>query len=193
MKTSTTFIIALFTLTAIAAADPIETALLTLTGVNGQSADGFYVSPYTALLGTENLTVFCDDVLDEVSVGQSWEVNVYSGLDTTGAKYDSADYPVLFALAEQGTPADYVATQQAMWTETDPGFSGATDASNALLVTARANASSVDLAEWDVLTPTGTGQEFIVDAVSATPEPKTAELMIGAGLMTLALLKRKRA
>jgi hypothetical protein len=185
-------IIALLAFVAVAAADPIETATLTLTGVNGQSAGEFYVSPYTVLLGTEALTVYCDDVLDEVSVGQSWDVNVLSGLSTAGALYASADYPVLFWLAAQDTPANYITTQEAMWTETDPGFSGATADSNALLATAQADAGSVDLAGWDVLTPVVPGgQEFLVDAVTVAPEPGTTSL-IGFGLLAVGILKIRR-
>lgn len=198
MKTIIAFLIA----TACALAGPIETGTLTLTGVNGQQADGLYVSPYTATLsvptlGTEDLTVYCDDVLDQVSVGQSWEVNVYSGASTAGADYAASKYPVLFWLAGQDTPADYVTTQEAMWYETDPSFGGSTSASFVLLSEAISKAGSVDLSNWDVITPvTQGGQEFIVDAVrlsvTASPEPAAwITALLGLGMVGFGKFRRK--
>jgi hypothetical protein len=173
-----------------AVASPIETATLTLTGVNGQQVSGNYVSPYYARLGSQSLTVYCDDVLDMVSVGESWTVEVYSGGDTTGAMFPGADYPALFWLAGQDAPATYITTQEAMWTETDPAFPGATSASNALLATAIIDAGTVDLSDWEVLTPAGsTGQEFLVDSIA--PEP-ISMILAGVGLSGLGLIKRNR-
>jgi hypothetical protein len=89
---------------------------LTLSGVNGQSVDGFYVSPYAASLEPSGITlpVFCDDFEDEVSVGQTWDVTVVQGTDLVGTKFNT-DYPALFWLTEQDTPASDITTQLAIW------------------------------------------------------------------------------
>jgi len=177
--------LSMFILAAIAVASPIT---LTLNSANGQQVGGDYVSPYSATIEPANLTfpVFCDDFVDQVNLGETWDVTIEQGTNTTGAKFAAADYPVLFWLAEQDTSATYITTQLSMWTETDPGFTGATTASNALLTTARADQSSVDLAEWQVYTPTGYGQEQIADS----PEPSTI-VLIGLGLVAVGLLRRK--
>jgi hypothetical protein len=181
-------ILTLFLSAIYLAASPIGTGAITLTGVNGANVDDYFVSPYYAQLGSQNLTVYCVDFLDSVSTGESWPIDIYSGTMLPTEPFPSADYPVLFWLAQQDTPANYITTQLAMWTETDPGFSDATPASNALLATAIADAGSVDLSEWDVLIPvTNTGQVFIVDAVEDAPEPGSVFLLVlsGAGLLLL--------
>lgn len=60
---------------------------LTLTGVgNGNSLDGIYISPYTAAVnGVINTPVICDDFVDEVTLGESWNTSVGAvGSTSTG-------------------------------------------------------------------------------------------------------------
>jgi hypothetical protein len=167
---------------------PASPMTLTLTGVNGQLVDGLYVSPYQATLEPSGITlpVFCDDFTDEVSVGQTWGITEEQGTNVVGTKFNPADYPTLFWLAKQDAPANYVTTQLAMWSETDPTFADSTTASNNLLADAVANQRSVDLSDWQVYTPTAEGQEFVADS----PEPATM-VLFGFGLVAVGFLRRK--
>ena len=49
-------------------------------GVNGANDGQYYVSPYYGTLtdqtGTHTVTLFCDDILNEVNFGQTWQANV---------------------------------------------------------------------------------------------------------------------
>ena len=137
-------------------------------------------------LRQSTFAVFCDDFVDEVSVGQTWDVTVVQGTDLVGTKFNPTDYPALFWLAEQDTPASYVTTQLAMWSETDPTFAYATMASNNLLAEASANQGSVDLSDWQVYNPTAKGQEFVADS----PEPATM-VLFGFGLVAVGFMRRK--
>lgn len=151
---------------------------VTLTGVNGATVDGFYASPYTATIEGVPYEVWCDDLLDTVAIGQSWQATVGSV-----GMFPAADYPVLDALALIDTPAIYAADQAGMWTLTDPGFTSVTAESNALLLAAESNPYTGSA--FDVVTPIAgePGQEFIVDAVPVAPEPpEWAMLVIGVGL-----------
>jgi hypothetical protein len=52
---------------------------LTLTGVQGTSYDGIYVSPYYATVnGVTNTPVVCDDFGDESTIGSTWNATVTS-------------------------------------------------------------------------------------------------------------------
>ena len=183
-------IIALVVFASALWASPIETGTLTLTGVNGQSVDGYDVSPYYATLGSAGLVVYCDDFLDSVSIGESWPVDVYAGYAVTGAMFSAADYPVLFWLAGQETVTNEIPTQGAMWAETDPTFPDSTAASVVLLAEAQADAGSVNLSSWDIMTPVGdVGQEFIVDSVTMTPEPGTLVLLMACAFVFVIFIK----
>lgn len=173
----------------ILAASPImadDVVTVTLDSVNGATADGFYASPYTATIDGLTYEVWCDDILDTVSIGQSWQATV----GDTG-KFAAADYPILFALANEDTPTNQVDTQLAMWTLTDLGLTGATPESNALLAYAEANPYTGSA--FDVVTPVagGPGQEFIVDAIPEAPEPGTWWMSAAIGCALVGLRRRR--
>jgi hypothetical protein len=44
--------------------------------VNGTNDGQYYVSPYTGTMNGQMVTLFCDDVLNEVNFGQTWQANV---------------------------------------------------------------------------------------------------------------------
>src|SRR5271165_4276098 len=53
------------------------TETFTLTGVGGASVGGYDVYPYYGSLnGGASFTVLCDDFTHDVTIGQSWPVNV---------------------------------------------------------------------------------------------------------------------
>lgn len=174
------------------AAFAVSTALasdvtVTLTGTNGDILAGFDASPYSATIDGVSYTVWCDDLLDSVAIGDSWQATVGG----TG-KFPTGDYPTMFALVAEDTPALYSDVQAAIWTLTS-GFAG--DAiSDALLAEAEAHPYTGDA--FDVVKPLvgGPGQEFIVDAVKATPEgPSWMMAGIGCALVALRLLRKRTA
>jgi hypothetical protein len=60
---------------------------VTLTGVQGSSWDGIYMSPYYATVsGVSNTPVVCDDFGDDSYVGRTWNANItsFSSLSSGG-------------------------------------------------------------------------------------------------------------
>jgi hypothetical protein len=79
---------------------------LTLTGAGNYTVlDGIYVSPYTATVGTiANTPVICDDFVDEVTLGESWNTSVGTvGSTATGlfGTENSRGYGEVAWLSEQ--------------------------------------------------------------------------------------------
>jgi hypothetical protein len=74
------FLLAALILIAMAHADggPVTMVFRSVNGVN----DGqYYVSPYSGTMQGQTVTLFCDDVLNDVNFGQTWQANV-TNLDT---------------------------------------------------------------------------------------------------------------
>jgi hypothetical protein len=44
--------------------------------VNGVNDGQYYVSPYSGTMNGQTVTLFCDDVLNDVNFGQTWQANV---------------------------------------------------------------------------------------------------------------------
>lgn len=184
-------------LTALLFASTLSATTLTLTGVNGASADGYFTSPYYATLGTEQLTVYCDDFLDHADVGDSWQVNVLNGADVVSGAvqaYFQADYyKGIFGyvtLAIQN-PADAPTIQLGLWGYTDPAFDGSAAAS----WSQAAQTVAVDPLRFLVLddvNPEGRHQEFVV--VANSPEPGTTWTACAGGLLVVigAWIERRR-
>lgn len=197
----------LFTASALVAA-PIATGTFTLTGVNGASVDGFYTAPYFGTLttpaGSVDHAVYCDDFLDQVAVGQTWDVNVFSGSDLAGTYFSDdpnyvAIYPQRFWLVESAKLGliNAAAASQALWTLSDPTYLGSME-SNALIAASVAGALTINPALFLVLDGIPTSavsaaevhrpQEMIV---SLNPEPSTLFLMSGAALMIWVAQRKK--
>ncbi len=190
MKTA---LLALLT-TACALAGPIYTGTATLTGVNGASVDGSYTSPYYLTLNGQQYNVWCDDYPDHVSVGESWEVNVFSGDDQTGAYFAPDDYPLLFALVRDANlnPGAQIDIQQAIWSIEDSAYS--IDAEAAQWITT-ARTETVDPSRFIIISGVNPNasdrtQEFI--AMIHNPEPRSW-LMITSGFVVLLLVRFNRA
>jgi hypothetical protein len=162
--------------------------------------------------------LFCDDINNEVSIGEVWNANVTSlnSSNFSNTRYGNGSVnPNLVGtnpqmLYEEGAwlvsqfgshSSDYVSLQYALWDLMTPGAESTsyhgTDGitvSQWLSWTA-ANYGQINPDNFEIITNTGplkyTGQvqEFIVQ----TPEPATIVLLlIGVGVMFLLALKRQR-
>jgi hypothetical protein len=83
-----------------------QPASMDLTGVNGNSYDGVYTSPYYATVNGVATTVICDDFETESYIGETWSANVTNVASvvagTSTAKFSPAqDYDAVANLATQ--------------------------------------------------------------------------------------------
>jgi hypothetical protein len=211
----------LLVLTPLAHAD--GTTTMQFDGVNGANNGVYYVSPYTGTMnfGTANaqtVGLFCDDINNDVNVGQVWTANVTSMAsgNFSNTRYGNGSVnPNLgttspLTLYEQGAwlvsqfgshTSDYVSLQYALWDLMSPGAEPTNYAdSDGIKVSqwlswAAADYGQINPANFEIVTNVGPlsyrgqVQEFIVQ----TPEPATIVLLlIGIGAMFLLALKRQR-
>jgi hypothetical protein len=175
-------------------------------GVNGANDGQYYVSPYYGTMGGQTVTLFCDDILNEISSGQSWSANVTNlgtAVNTNNfsqTRYGSVAGSLVLsnpALAYEeaawlttqfaSNPGDLVNLQYALWDIMNPGArgNGNSDVANWLLL-ASEDYGTINLSNFEIvtnvgpLTLTGQEQEFIVQ----TPEPGTLVLLI-CGMLAL--------
>lgn len=205
--------------TPLAHADSTTTMLF--TGVNGASNGVFYVSPYTGMMNVgssdaQPVVLFCDDINNEVYVGEVWQANVTnmatgnfantrygnssvnSNLGGTNPQvlYEEAAWVVSQFASHSG---DYVSLQYALWDLMTPNAEP-TNYANADGVTvsqwlswAAANYAQINPANFSIVTNVGPlayqgqVQEFIV----STPEPAAIALML-VGMAFISLLVRRR-
>jgi hypothetical protein len=190
-----------------------------LTGVNGNSYDGVYTSPYTAQVGGVSTTVICDDFATESYVGETWQATVTNVASvvagTSKAKFSPAQsYDAIAYLATELVNVDPASQQAvilsyAIWDIFDPSGVSAwftqhgdpasiagtvfSDATGALNGQYSAGAYS----NVTIYTSTlGAPQEFIsVQPPVQTPEPASAAVL-GVDLLTalagIYLLRRYR-
>jgi hypothetical protein len=176
---------------------------LTLVGVNGFSQDGYYDNPLFGTLTGSGLTftnanIYCDDLLHEVSFGQTWQVNVINGASASGARFfgsiGQVGYVELFWLVTQYTAANLAQwgnISEAGWDITTPGrFTNPSVLS--WLSLAGAHYSTIKPGMFDILTPTGYngGQEMIYQD-APVPEPPVLAIL-GGGLFSLGVLVRRK-
>jgi hypothetical protein len=139
---------AFFFLTPLAHADGAAT--MQFNGVNGANDGVYYVSPYTGTMnyGTpsaQSVVLFCDDINNEVSMGQVWSANVTSlATAATSGSFDNTRYgnPLVnsglgsnpyassaamlyekaaWLVTQFGShPGDYVSLQYALWNLMSP-------------------------------------------------------------------------
>ncbi len=182
-------------------------------GVNGANDGQYYVSPYYGTMNGQTVTLFCDDILNEVNFGQTWSANVtnlataVNNTDFSQTRYGSAAGSAVLgnpALAYEeaawlttqfaSNPGDLVNLQYALWDIMNPGVrgNGNLDVQNWLLL-ASENYGSINLNNFEIvtncgpLTLTGQVQEFIVP----TPEPGTLALLICGMLAACAGFMRR--
>jgi hypothetical protein len=186
-------------------------------GVNGANDGQYYVSPYygtmTGPTGTQTVTLFCDDIINEVNFGQTWQANVtnlataVNNNDFSQTRYGSVTGSAVLgnpAMAYEeaawlttqfaSNPNDLVNLQYALWDIMNPGSrgNGNLDVQNWLWL-AWENYGTINPSNFEIVTNTGpltlTGQvqEFIVP----TPEPATLALLICGMLAICAGLLRR--
>jgi hypothetical protein len=186
---------------------------MVFTGVNGANDGQFYVSPYYGTLNGQSVTLFCDDINNEVNFWQTWYANVtnlataVNNNDFSQTRYGSASGSAVLvnpALAYQeaawltaqfaSNPGDLVNLQYALWDTMNPGARGSDDADmQNWLLRANQNYGAINLSNYEIVTNTGpvtlTGQvqEFIVP----TPEPGTLALLICGMLAVCVRLMRR--
>ena len=182
-------------------------------GVNGANDGQYYVSPYYGTLNGQTVTLFCDDILNEVNFGQTWQANVTNLATAVNANdFSQTRYSSVAGSAVLGNPAlayeeaawlttqfasnpgDLVNLQYALWDIMNPGArgNGNLDVQNWLLL-AGLNYGTINLNNFEIvtnvgpLTLTGQVQEFIVP----TPEPGTLALLICGMLAVCVHLMRR--
>jgi hypothetical protein len=181
--------------------------------VNGANDGQYYVSPYYATMNGQPVTLFCDDIINEVTFGQQWWANVTNlgtAVNTTNfsqTRYGSvAGSAVLSnpALAYEeaawlttqfaSNPGDLVNLQYALWDIMNPGARGNGNSDVQYWLTmAGKYYGTIDLSHFEIvtncgpLTLTGQVQEFIVQ----TPEPGTLVLLI-CGMLALCVRSMRR-
>lgn len=186
-------------------------------GVNGVNDGQYYVSPYYGTLtdqtGTHTVTLFCDDILNEVNFGQTWQANVTNLATAVNTNnFSQTRYGSVAGSAVLGNPAiayeeaawltmqfasnpgDLVNLQYALWDIMNPGVrgNGNADVQNWLLWASQ-NYGSINLNNFEIvtnvgpLTLTGQVQEFIVP----TPEPATLALLV-CGMLALCIRLMRR-
>jgi len=190
------FVLAL--LSFILAIPALASSNLTLVNVNGASQDGLYVNPYFGSFdgGNTVFTMFCDDLSHEVIVGQTWPVNIINGANASGGRFfvsiGQVGYDELFWLSTQYTLANKASwgdISEAGWDIASPGaFSSSSVLS--WLGKAEANYGSINPANFEILVPTGGGQEM----TTAAPifEPSTISLLAGSGLGILVVVRKRK-
>ena len=185
-----------------------STVKMVFIGVNGANDGQYYVSPYTGSMNGQTVTLFCDDILNEVNFGQKWDANVtnlataintsnfsltrYGGVSTSSVYGNAAiAYQEAAWLTTQfaSNPGDLVNLQYALWDIMNPGIrgNGNSDVQNWLWLAGQ-NYGSINAADFSIVTNCGPlaldgqVQEFIV----RTPEPGTLALLL-CGLLVLAV------
>jgi hypothetical protein len=189
---------------------------MVFTGVNGANDGQYYVSPYSGTMNGQSVTLFCDDIINDVTFGQQWWANVtnlataVNTNDFSQTRYGSVTGSAVLtnpALVYQeaawlttqfaSNPNDLVNLQYALWDIMNPGSRGAdnSDVQNWLWLASQ-DYGTINRNNFEVVTNvaplalTGQVQEFIVQ----TPEPGTLALLI-CGMLAAAcagLLRRSQ-
>src|SRR6266446_6142554 len=214
MKTTKILLVlaVMFMLTPVAHADSTPVTMV-FTGVNGSNDGQYYVSPYYGTMNGQTVTLFCDDIINDVNFGQTWHANVTNLATAVNSNdFSQTRYGSVTGSAVLGNPAlayeeaawlttqfasnlgDLVNLQYALWDIMNPGArgNGNADVQNWLLL-ASENYGTINLSNFEVVTNvgplalTGQVQEFIVP----TPEPGTLALLICGMLAVCAGLLRR--
>ncbi len=205
------FLAAALFLIPMAHADGTQVSMV-FSGVNGANDGQYYVSPYAGMMNGQTVTLFCDDVLNEVTFNQTWQANVtnlatatlnsdfsqtrYGGVPSSLVSGNAAQtYQEAAWLTTQfgSDTSSYVDLQYALWFLMNPNLTKYdTAGAQGWLDMAAQDYGSIDTSNFSIITNTSTAnnplaltgqvQEFIVQ----TPEPGTLALLIG-GMFVLAL------
>jgi len=181
--------------------------------VNGVNDGQYYVSPYYGTMNGQPVTLFCDDIINEVSFGQMWDANVtnlatavntnnfsltrygsVTGSAVLGNPAQAYEEAAWLSMQFASNPGDLVNLQYALWDIMNPGVRGSADADvQNWLTMAGQNYGTIDPSNFEIVTNcgplmlTGQVQEFIVQ----TPEPGTLALLICGMLAVCVQLMRR--
>ena len=188
---------------------------MVFTGVNGANDGAYYVSPYYGTLNGQSVVLFCDDILNEVNIGDTWTANVtnlgtavstpngfvntrYGGVSTSAVYSNAAtvyEEAAWLTLQFSSHPGDLVSLQYALWDLMNPGSEPTSYGDVSYWLTqAGLDYSSINPNNFEIVTNvgplslTGQVQEFIVQ----TPEPGTLALLF-CGFLALAAFSLLRA
>jgi hypothetical protein len=205
------FLIAALLLAPFAHADGGQVNMV-FTGVNGANDGVYYLSPYTGTMNGQPVILFCDDIKNDVSIGQQWQANVtnlgtaintnnftdtrYGGVSGSAVysnptvAYEEAAWLTTQFASNSG---DLVSLQYALWDIMNPNSEPTSygDVKHWLNL-AQKNYGSIDPYNFSMVTNTGTlkltgqVQEFIVQ----TPEPGVLALLL-CGLLALAVFMNR--
>jgi hypothetical protein len=199
-------------------AGPVQ---VTLTSSSGESdSSGYLISPDTALVNGTSMNLYCDDFANDASIGETWSANItslasgslsntrYGGITQTLQTQNGTqtfDGLQLYEMAawlttQYGSNATNNGNvQDTIWDLFNPNAGDPTSnppkpSSDSLLFAAEQNYSSIDAADFDVVTNTapvtldgaGQVQEYLI----TPPEPST-DLMLGFGLIAVAIGGRR--
>jgi len=190
--------------------------------VNGAQDGTYYVSPYYGTMNNQPVTLFCDDVRNEVTWGETWTANVTnlgaaiansSFGNTRGSlvysnpalEYEAAAYLASeIATTSLTDQTDLVALQYALWNVLDPGYISSnsglawTDYTTAMAL-AQNGQTNLNFSNFEIVTNGGpdfplalSGPKQVQEFIIMTPEPGTLVLML-SGMLALALLAIARA
>ncbi|HEY1469189.1 MAG TPA: hypothetical protein VGF61_09090 [Candidatus Acidoferrum sp.] len=181
--------------------------------VNGASDGQYYVSPYTGTMNGQTVTLFCDDVLNDVNFGQTWQANVTNlgSNDFSQTRYGGVPSSLVYGNAAQtyreaawlttqfgSNSSNYKDLQYALWFLMNPNLTKYdTAGAQAWLDMASADYTSIDpndsliltntSSETNPLALTGQVQEFLV----VTPEPGTFAMVACAMFALVITLSRR--
>jgi hypothetical protein len=171
----------------------------TFTGVNGATAFGYYVGPYSGTVNGKPVTFYCIDFANHVSFGQSWLANLTvidgsSGLGNTRYGNLTLYQEAAWLTTQYPThPKDYGDIQATIWQLFNAN--APSPSSNAWLQLAKTNYTTLDFSRYDLVTnegpvtATGQIQEFLIPV--PTPEPGGI-ILFGTTLILVFIFLRRR-
>jgi PEP-CTERM motif len=174
--------------------------LVTLTGVNGSSANGVYTSPYFGTVnGVQGVGIICDDYWHEVYMGESWwaTVNTFSTLDqarfqgpdaaSTLLMYEEAAFLIEQLALNPGATNDI---SFAIWSIFSPGVPSTANSAWWLAYAESQTYTSGEFSNFEILTPTDSGPGSAQEYLVMVPEPASL-LLLGFGLLALGTFRKR--
>ena len=203
-------VIAMFLVPLAKADGPVS---MVFVGVNGANNGQYYVSPYYGTMNGQQVVLFCDDIKNEVTFGETWSANVtnlgtavstnnfsqtrYGGVSTSAIytnntlayynnpamAYEEAAYLVTQFASH---PNDLVNLQYALWDIMNPGNPAYmnSDVQNWLTM-AGTDYNQINPYNFEIVTNTGTLALTgqVQEFIVQTPEPGTLVLLVCGALL----------